>query len=286
MTRMSAFLLPHLLKHSRRGKTSYPTFVLQLLLSTIFPIFAGSPAPAADFGIEHGTAVVVLRSPQAIYAAVDSKEINTVYRDGNPTVAETQVCKIRKVGPYYSIVAGVMRGTNGFDALGEVSRAWKPGDDLEKLGAAIRESVPETLTPLLKTMLDVDPETYAKNYGAQPALHLTLIGNEQNSPKVMVLEFQAVQTTPGTVTVATRTMSCPGNCPGPNVGYFLGAHEAVEESVRRNPAILGKPDPDELEKLIRLEYSSRPDIVGGPLSMLKIGSSGPSVLRNGACTLN
>jgi hypothetical protein len=265
---------------------TYRKYVLQLLLSTIFPIFAGSSAPAADFGIEHGTAVVVLRSPKAIFAAVDSKEVDTVYRDGKPSVAETQVCKIRKVGPYYSIVAGVMRGTNGFDALQEVSSAYKPGDDLETLSAAIRESVPQMLTPLLKSVLDTDPAMYAKNYGAQAALHLTLIGSERNSPKVMVVEFQPVETTPGTVTMSTRTMSCPGDCPSPSVGYFLGAHEAVEESVRRNPAILNKPDPDGVEKLIGLEYSSRPDIVGGPLSMLKISSSGSTVLRNGACALN
>jgi hypothetical protein len=259
---------------------------MSALLSTIFLVFTGSSASAADFGIEHGTAVVVLRSPKAIYAAVDSKEVDTVYHDGKPSVAETQVCKVRKVGPYYSIVAGVMRGTNGFDAQQEVSNAYKPGADLETLSTALRESVPLALVPLLKSVLDTDPAMYAKNYGAQAALHLTLIGSEQSSPKVMVVEFQAQETTPGTVTMSTRTMSCPGDCPGPSVGYFLGAHEAVEESVRRNPAILGKPDPDGLEKLIGLEYSSRPDIVGGPLSMLKISSSGSTVLRNGACSLN
>jgi hypothetical protein len=286
MTRMSAFLIPQLVKRLRRGLADHPKYVLQLLLSTIFLIFFGTSAPAADFGIEHGTAVVVLRSPKAIYAAVDSKEIDTVYRDGKPSVAETEVCKIRKVGPYYSIVAGVMRGTNGFDALQEVSSAYKPGDDLEKLSTAVRESVPQALTPLLKSVLDADPAMYAKNYAAQAALHLTLIGSEQNSPKVMVVEFRAVEATPGTVTMATRTMSCPGDCPGPSVGYFLGAHEAVEESVRRNPAILNKPDEDGVEKLIGLEYASRPDIVGGPVSMLKISPSGATVLRNGACALN
>jgi|SRR5580658_7069084 hypothetical protein len=49
------------------------------------------------------------------------------------------------------------------------------------------------------------------------------------------------------------------DCPGPSFGYFLGAHEAVEESVRRNPAIPNKPDPDGVEKLIGLEYAKRPD---------------------------
>jgi hypothetical protein len=217
---------------------------------------------------------------------VDSKETDRVYRDGKPTVAGTLMCKVRKVGPYYSIVAGVARGTNGFDALQEVATAYRPGDDLAKLGSSAREFVPRTLTPLLKTMLDTDPEMFAKNYSGQAALQLTLIGSEQNAPKVLVVEFQAVQTAGGTLSLASRTMSCPGDCASPTMGYFLGAHEAIEESLRHNTAIISKPNEDGIEKLIGLEYSSRPDIVGGPISMLKVSPSGSTVLRNGACALN
>lgn len=291
MTLMSAFSAPQTSRCSRRVPGTQPKYVFHLLLSTLLPIFVACAfdecaAQAADFGFQHGTAVVVLRSPRALFAAVDSKEIDQVYRDGKLSVDETEACKIRKVGPYYSIVAGVMRGTNGFDALGEVASAYQPGDDLEKLGLAIEKSVPVRLAPLLTTMREVDPAMFAKNYGAQAALHLTLIGSDRNAPKVVVVEFQAIESTPGTITLSTRTMSCPGNCPGPSVGYFLGAHEAVEESVRRNPAILTKPDEGGLEKLIGLEYVSRPDIVGGPMSMVKIGPASSTVLRNGACALN
>jgi hypothetical protein len=271
----------------QRVLTSFPKHILYLLLSTLFLVFfAGSQAPAADFGFEHGTAVVVLRSPKAIYAAVDSKEIDQTWRDGKLSLDEKVVCKVRKVGPYYSIVAGIMRGTNGFDALQEATNAYIPGDDLEKLGSALSQSVPVSLAPLLETMLETDPAMFAKNYAAQAALHLTLIGNEQNAPKVVVVEFQAVKEATGPMTVATRIRSCPGDCPAPSTGYFLGAHEAVEQSVRRDPAILSKPSEGGIEKLIDLEYADRPDIVGGPMSMLKVSPSGSSVLRNGACALN
>jgi hypothetical protein len=40
---------------------------------------------------------------------------------------------------------------------------------------------------------------FVKNYAAQAALHLTLIGNEQNVPKVVVVEFQAVKKAEGPI---------------------------------------------------------------------------------------
>jgi hypothetical protein len=259
---------------------------LRVLISALVCACAGGVAPAADFGFEHGTAVVVLRSPRAIFAAVDSKETDSLYLDGKLTVDEHLMCKIRKVGPYYSIVAGVARATNGFDALQEVSTAYKPGDDLEQLGAAVRESVPLTLAPILKTILEVDPAMFARTYAGQPALQLTLVGSEQKSPKVLVVEFQAMETKSGDVALSTRTMSCPGDCPSPNTGYFLGAHEAIDQLLRQSASILDRPDEGGTERLIGLEYDSRPDIVGGPLSMLKISGSGSTVLRSGVCALN
>lgn len=286
MTRMSVFPALRFRQCSRLALAGFQKFASCLLLSAIAAISVTGSAPAADFGFAHGTAVVVLRSPKALYAAVDSKEIDQEYRDGQLSIAEKVACKIRKVGPYYSIVAGIMRGTNGFDALQETADAYKPGENLEALSESLRQSVPRTLEPMLTALLAQDPDGFEKNYGRYGALHLTLIGNEQNAPKVVVVEFRALASSEGKVSLATRTMSCPGDCPAPNAGYFLGAHEAVEASVHDNPSVLIKPSELEIERLISLEYASRPDIVGGPITMLKVSPSGSAVLRNGACTLN
>ncbi len=286
MTRTSVFHALRFRQCSRLARAGFQKYACHLLLSAIIGIFVAGAAPAADFGFVHGTAVVVLRSPKALYAAVDSKEIDQEYVDGQLSVGEKLACKIRKVGPYYSIVAGIMRGTNGFDALQEAADAYKPGDNLEAVGESLRQSVPRTLAPMLTALLEQDPAGFQKNYGEYGALHLTLIGSEQNTPKVVVVEFRALTSAAGKVSLATRTMSCPGDCTAPNTGYFLGAHEAVEASVHENPSVLIKPSEPEIERLIGLEYASRPDIVGGPITMVKVSPSGSAVLRNGACSLN
>lgn len=286
MKRISVFPALRFDQCSRLASAGFQKYAAQLLLSAIAALFFAGSAAAADFGFAHGTAVVVLRSPKALYAAVDSKEIDEEYRDGQLSVAERVACKIRKVGPYYSIVAGIMRGTNGFDALREAAEAYRPGDNLEAVSESLRKSVPGTLAPMLTALLEQDPAGFEKNYGQYGALHLTLIGTEQNAPKVVVVEFRALAGAEGKVSVATRTMSCPGDCAAPNSGYFLGAHEAVEASVQANPSVLIKPSEPEVERLIGLEYASRPDIVGGPITMVKVSPSGSAVLRNGACALN
>lgn len=269
-----------------RGWAGFPNCVFHLLPSAILLTFFVCSAFAADFGFGHGTAVVVLRSPKAVYAAVDSKVLNEEYTNGQLSVGESQECKIGRIGPYYTIVAGMMRGTNGFNALQEVASAYRPGETLEALGQSLQQSVPRMLAPMLATLLKQDPAAFARHYGAYAPLHLTLLGNEQNTPKVVVVEFKAEPDASGDVSLATRTMSCPGDCPAPNAGYFLGAHEAVEASVQQNPAVLTKPNEQELERLIGLEYASRPDIVGGPITMLRVSPAGSAVLRSGACSLN
>jgi hypothetical protein len=254
-----------------------------------FPALLGLSAAtlvAQNVEFDHGTSVVVLRSSKVMFAAVDSKETLSEYRDGELSVAEGLMCKVKRVGPYYSIVSGVTRGTNGFNALQEVAGAYKPGDDLDTLASSLLESVPLTLTPLLKTMHDVDPPMFRKTYTGNAALQLILVGTDQHVPKVVVVEFQAVETSPDTIRLETRTMSCPGTCSTSTVGYFLGAHEAIAETLRREPRILSRPDEHGVEKLIGLEYDSRPDIVGGPISMLKIDRAGSTMLRNGTCALD
>jgi hypothetical protein len=134
-------------------------------------------------------------------------------------------------------------------------------------------------------MQEADPAMFAKTYTGQAALQLALIGQEHNSPKVIVVEFEAGGAGGG-MTLTARTMSCPGDCTAPTTVYLLGAHEAMDQSVHSHGESIARGGQDGIEKLLGLEYSSRPDLVGGPVSTLKIGRSGATLLRNGVCSLD
>ncbi len=245
-------------------------------------VFCTTSAPAQTAGTGHGTAVVVLRSPKAIYAAVDSKLTMETSLDGVRTTYSAAECKVKRVGPYYSIVAGLARTSNGFDALEEVAHDYKAGDDLTTLANAVLQSVPRSLGPMLQQLYDTAPDVLSAHL-SDSALNLTIVGSDHGVTKVIVDEFSVTQNR-ATISVTGKAVSCPGDCPTANAGYFLGAHEATESAVRQNPSILTHADEQVVGRLIHLEYESRPDVVGGPVSIVKVTPSGASVLRAGACT--
>jgi hypothetical protein len=212
---------------------------------------------------------------------VDSKLTYSEYRDGELSVTNTLLCKMKPVGPYYSIVAGAVRGTNGYNAQEEIVRAYAPGRGIDEMLTALETLVPEKLVPMFQTMRDIDPDTFDSNL-AGAELEVALIGMDHNTPKVGIVEFHATDEN-GEVGLAAKTSTCPGNCPSPVVGYFLGTHEAIEASIRTDNSVLSHPSEEKLDQLIRLEFASHPDVVGGPVAMVQVSAAGSSVLREGAC---
>ena len=267
------------------------TAAIRWLFCCLCFLFIGSLSPiaVAPFfgpGFGYGTAVVVLRSSEVVLAAVDSKEIYREYRDGKAIVDERTTCKLTAAGPYYAIVAGLSHGTNGFDALKEAAQSYSAGEGLGEMAIRAESSVPRLLVPLLRDIRDMDPADFALRYRGQTVLQLTLIGREKGSPRVIVLEFVEKESDADSLILSTRSRSCPGDCPNPTSAYFLGTHDKIDEAVTRDNTLIRRPDESRVEKLIHFEYIDRPDLVGGPLSMVKVGKSGGTVLRRGACSFN
>jgi hypothetical protein len=254
-----------------------------LFIGCLSPILV---APTFGPGFGYGTAVVVLRSSELLLAAVDSKEIYRDYRDGNATADERTSCKLTAAGPYFAIVAGLAHGTNGFDALKEAAQSYKAGDSLGQMAIRAESSEPRLLVPLLRAIRDSAPVDFAQRYRGQTVLQLTLMGRDNGSPRVVVLEFVENEPAPGSLFLSTRSRSCPGDCPHPTAAYFLGTHDKIDEAVTRDITLIRRPDEGRVEKLIQFEYTDRPDLVGGPLSMVKVGKSGGTILRPGACSFN
>jgi hypothetical protein len=254
-----------------------------LFIGCLSPILV---APAFGLGFGYGTTVVVLRSSEVLLAAVDSKEIYRDYQDGKAIVDERTSCKLTAAGPYYAIVAGLSHGTNGFDALKETAQAYQAGDSLGEMAIHAESSLPRLLVPLLRAIRDSDPADFAQRYRGQTVLQLTLMGRDNGSPRVVILEFIENEPAPDSLSLSTRSRSCPGDCPHPTSAYFLGTHDKIDEAVTRDITLIRRPDESRIEKLIHFEYIDRPDLVGGPLSMVKVGKSGGTILRPGACSFN
>jgi hypothetical protein len=109
------------------------------------------------------------------------------------------------------------------------------------------------------------------------------MGAEARKPKVIVILFGAAEGTDGGVNITSRVMTCPGNCGAPNAAYFLGVHETIDKAIQSDPSKIRYADETHLRALIDLEYASRPDVVGGPVSLIRTSAAGPVFVDPGAC---
>lgn len=242
-------------------------------------IASGLQAQPAVLG--HGTTIVILRSPDLVVAAVDSKETDKEYRtDGTVGFSERTVCKVARVGRYYAMVSGVLRGDSGFDALKEVSGIDSPDEDIDRLTTRVAGTVAEGLRPLLSKVRDTAEALFRTSYQNLPATQIALLGPGDRGPQVRVIQFIAVDSA-GAVAVEPRVAPCPGKCR--TFGYTLGTNDKITEALRADPNLFNHTTETQAERLIGLEYADRPDLVGGPLTMLKANRSGVIQVRNGAC---
>jgi hypothetical protein len=237
---------------------------------------------AAGAGVGAGTTVVVIRSPKILLAAVDSRETWVEYRGGIVSSEQRSICKARKIGPFYALVAGTARGTNGFNALDEVAKAYNAGLGINELAGRVRDSMPAVLGRLLDSVRESNPEEYTRRYAGQTALQIVIAGVEAGVTRSAVVEFFEDST--GSA-MSARMRMCPGECSGLVSTVFLGIHGEIDALVARDNAMLLRPAAGLAESLIAVESAAHPDVVGGPVSIVKFDKSGGQMVQGGACAI-
>lgn len=252
----------------------------RLLLALLFGI-ACSCASGQGFGYAHGTSIVILRSPRLLLAAVDSKETYREYlSDGTERVTERNHCKAAKIGDYYAMAANITRGTNGFDALAELASVYRGGDSIDAFAQAAVEVIPSRLRALLGLIRTTSPSVFAETYKDRPATQIALIGVSDHRPVTKILQFVATERGDA-VDITAQVVPCPGDCKA--YAYALGVTEKVTAAFSARPDLFVHPSEAGIEGLIRLEYADRPDVVGGPMSVVKATPGGITQIRDGAC---
>jgi len=254
------------------------------LLQNVLYVFIFTALTLSAQGYSHGTAEAVITSAGAIVAAIDSKEVNREYlSDGTSVTQDRIACKVRQIGPYYVLIAGISRATDGFDALREVKRWYQDDDTLDSFAQRLAIVLPKRLTPILETLRAANGAAFDESFRNQDVLQLTLLGTERSQPRVAMVAFHASQTGPGPVMVDARLSSCPGNCTDPHMVYLSGMHDEADRFLRNNPNAAGDASTNNALRLIGLEYTSHPDVVGGPASVVRVNSDGAVLEQSGAC---
>ena len=177
------------------------------------------------------------------------------------------------------MVAGFDRGLGlngmGFDALRETNAAWRPGDTFDTFVTNTAAALSRSLGNLLDSLQAADPAEFERRYAHATALQLALFGMEKRTPEVVILQFLGDR--------SLRKTRCPGDCPAPISAFFLGTHDKIDEMARRNSSLIAHLDGKNIAALIDLEHEDRPDVVGGPVSVVRMTAAGAELVQNGAC---
>jgi hypothetical protein len=230
------------------------------------------------------TSEVIIVGPGVVVAAADSKEVISSYLVSGETVTESRdICKLRRAGRSVALAAGFVRA-NDFYALEAIRELGRVGQSLDELAARVIEALPAKLEPALEAARKAGDEALRRTMEEQDALEVAIIGMRNGAPGVSVIAFKANADEAGHISISSRHQRCPGDCPAGTVSYFLGAHEAIEKAIAEDPSLTAKPTLTAAAYLNNLEYASRPDITGGPQTLLLADSQGVRIVQSGACT--
>jgi len=245
--------------------------------------------PMAGQGYSHGTAGVVIASAEKIVAAIDSKEVNREYLSDGTSVSDDRIsCKVRHTGPYYTMVAGISRATDGFDALRMAGALYREGDSLDTYASRLAVALPDRLATILTAVRLADGAAFDRSFRGQDVLQLTLLGAERDAfgshPRAVVIAFRAWWDEQShRVGVEGQRAGCPGDCGNRNAIYLIGMHEEAQHFVDAYPDVARDVTADRALQLIRIEYASHPETVGGPATVVRVTSAGAELEETGAC---
>jgi hypothetical protein len=228
------------------------------------------------------TAIALLRTPDEIVAAADSKQTIDVLLPG--FVSSRDVCKIHKISDHFYFAVAGYRGI--VDPLTGKATDTPQGGIFtvehavlrsHKLDLSIRENVDvfqrSVASFLMKNLAErqrVNPEHFKRNFSILSKSDVVFFGIEREAMIVHHLQFRA-QDGPQVKIIASRWM-CPGDCQDPTlVPLFLGERDAMETNYLTETRF-NKDDglAKNAEALVDAAIATNPQGVGGPIDILRI----------------
>jgi hypothetical protein len=237
------------------------------------------------------TAIALIRTPDEIVAATDSKQTIDVLLPG--FVSTRDVCKIHKIRDHFYFAVAGYRGVvdpltgKAVDVpLGGISTVEQVVLRSHKADLSIRENVDvfqrSIVSFLIKNLGERqrdNPEHFKRNFSILSKSDVVFFGIEHEVMVVHHLQFRA-RDEPQVTIIATRWI-CPGDCEDPTlVPFFLGERDAMETKYLTETRF-NKDDglPKNAEALVDAAIATNPKGVGGPIDILRITREESSWIR-------
>jgi len=249
--------------------SSYLLMVCLTVICLLIPQYLGA------------TAIALIRTPDEILAAADSKQTIDVLLPG--FVSTRDVCKIHKIRDNFYFAAAGYRGV--VDPLTGKAADIPQGGIFtveqavlrpHKVALSIRENVDiweQSIASFLRKSLGErqrnNPEYFKRNFSILSKSDVVFFGIERELMIVHHLQFRA-QAEPEVTIIPTRWM-CPGDCQDPTLApVFLGEREAMQMYWTETRFNKDNGFPKNAEALVDAAITANPKAVGGPIDILRI----------------
>lgn len=220
------------------------------------------------------TSIIGFRASDRFIIAADSKVVLTGKGIGGPPTA----CKISRSGDFYFALAGLVNDRNrSFFPYETAGRSFRIGDSFDHNLARMDQAVSISLSIEMARLKTEDPDDFAVFH--KPGIDtLSIIGGEMidGTPHMFSRGFQYDDQTE---TVSTSRASCPGDCSnGGGMFFFIGetnlstrmANEFLDDTKAVHDPIA------EVRKIVEAEIRTYPEIVGPPITILRVDKNGAS----------
>jgi hypothetical protein len=228
------------------------------------------------------TAIAVIRTPDEIVAAADSKQTIDVFLPG--FVSSRDVCKIHKIRDnlFFAVAGyrGVVDPLTGkpantpqggiFTVEQAVLRSNRADFSIRENVDVWEQSIASFLAKNLAERQRNNPEHFKRNFSILSKSDVVFFGIERELLVVHHLQFRA-QDEPQLTIIATRRV-CPGDCEDPTfVPIFLGERDAMETKYLAETRF-SKNDglAKNAEALVDAAIAANPKAVGGPIDILRM----------------
>ena len=223
------------------------------------------------------TSVVAVRTRSAIFIGSDSKIVDGNGRDTG------KVCKILASNGIFFAVARIWGSpTQEFSVASIAAEALETKGDLKRKISCFESSLVRPLERLLLSLKASDPKRFERELDGHRAVDAIFVGFDAGYPALFVRSFIVSNSAARGIRLQIKREECTRNCP--DLAYVaLGEHRAIDEALAANPDFWKVGVVAAVKKLINLEVLKAPNLVGLPISILSIDSSGPHWIDRGAC---
>jgi hypothetical protein len=221
------------------------------------------------------TTIVVVRTAGFIVIAADSK---ATWR-GTP--GAPAVCKIYRSGDFYFAIGGLDHdGARGFYVKDLVADGAKSASLFEdRVARAQQEISPRFLVRMNRLRAEDFDSFKIEMTDPGPQLSVAFAQMENGVPLFAVRGFEYFDGPPARVELSRD--DCPGtDCPSGRQIEYMGKRKAIEtysashDVWNMDPAVLAR-------KFVELEIQDEPAVVGPPIAILRLDSSGATWISNG-----